>query len=148
MSTLSQTSSAHYDCSVYLPLANRWIQVTQKHIQLEPTEILVWLKRVSRDNPVFLDPLTSRHLVVLARSWSCQPSIYGRSVFNLQKRTLPEYRGRMKERERVGEMKPVLLSEFECWADLRLWTLKRMIRLRLDVSEICACDRRSHFEPL
>lgn len=76
--------------------------MTQKHIQLEPTEILVWLKRVSGDNPVFLDPLTFRHLVVLARSWSCQPNIYGRSVFNLQKWTLPEYRERMKERERGG----------------------------------------------
>lgn len=111
MSTaLSQTSSARYGCSICLSAANRWIQVTQKHIQLAPTEILVWLKRVSGDNPVFLDPLTSRHLVVLARSWSCQPSIYGRSVFNLQERTLPEYRARMKKREGVGELKPVLLS--------------------------------------
>lgn len=73
----------------------------KRNIQLEPSEILVWLKRVSGDNPVFLDPVTSRHLVVLARSWSCQPSIYGRSVFNLQKQTLPEYRERMKEREWV-----------------------------------------------
>lgn len=43
------------------------------------------------NNPVFLNLLISRSLVVLARSGSCQPSIYGRSVFNLQKRALPEY---------------------------------------------------------
>lgn len=118
---------------------------TKACIQLEPTEILVWLKRVSGDNPVFLDPLTFRHLVVLARSWSCQPSIYGRSVFNLQKWTLPEYKERMKERKRGVEMKPVLLSE--CRVDLRFWTQRRMIRLRLDVSEICECDGQSHFKP-
>lgn len=118
---------------------------TKACIQLEPTEILVWLKRVSGDNPVFLDPLTFRHLVVLARSWSCQPSIYGRSVFNLQKWTLPENKERMKERKRGVEMKPVLLSE--CRVDLRFWTQRRMIRLRLDVSEICECDGQSHFKP-
>lgn len=147
MSTLSQTSSAHYDCGVYLSLANKWIQVTQKHIQLEPTEILVWLKRVSRDNPVFLDPLTSRRLVVLARSWSCQPSIYGRSVFNLQKWTLPEYRERMKARGSGGNEASTFVCVFECQADLCFWTLLRMIRLGLDVSEICVNDRQSHFEP-
>lgn len=44
------------------------IQVTQEHIQFEPTVILALLKRVGRHRPVFRDPLTWRHLVVLARS--------------------------------------------------------------------------------
>lgn len=72
-------------------------------LQSVPTEILVRPKRVSGDNPVFLDPLTCRHLVVLARSWSCQRSIYGRSVFNLQNWTLPENRGRTKRRVSGGK---------------------------------------------
>lgn len=59
-------------------------------------------QRVSGDNPVFLDPLTHRHLVVLARSWSCQHGNYGRSVFNLQKWTLPESRGGTKRRVSGG----------------------------------------------
>lgn len=69
------------------------------------SQILVRPQRVSGDNPVFLDPLTRRHLVVLARSWSCQRGNYGRSVFNLQKWTLPESRGGTKRRV---EMKPGL----------------------------------------
>lgn len=48
-------------------------------------------------------------------------------------------------RERGVEMKPVLLSE--CRVDLSFWTQRRMIRLRLDVSEICECDGQSHFKP-
>lgn len=52
--------------------------------------------------PVLLDPLTSSRFVVLARSWSCQPTIYGRSVFNLWKPTLPEYWGRIKKEGKSG----------------------------------------------
>jgi len=86
--------------------------------QMDPSDTKEYTVRANRStnlarervscNPVFLDPLTSRRLVVLARSWSCQPSISGRSVFNLQKQALPEYRERIKELEEVREL-PVLL---------------------------------------
>lgn len=70
--------------------------------QRSQSGIVVRPQRVSGDNPVFVDPLTRRHLVVLARSWSCQRGIYGRSVFNLQKWTLPESRGGTKRRVSGG----------------------------------------------
>lgn len=54
--------------------------------------------------------------------------------------------GREWRSGREVEMKPELLSE--CRVDLRFWTLRRMIRLRLDVSEIRESDGQSwHFKP-
>lgn len=92
------------DCSVYLSLGRR-IWVTQKHIQLEPTDIFCRQKRVSWDNPVLQDPLTYRRLAVLARSWSCQPRIAGRSVLNLQMWTFARMQ-RGNEAEKMVEIKP------------------------------------------
>lgn len=104
---LSQIS-AHKHCGVYRSLVRKK-QVTQKHIQLEPTDIFHWLKAVSGDNPVFQDTLTCTHLAVLARSWSCQPRTAGRSVLNLQMWTFARMQ-RENEAERTVEIKPVLIS--------------------------------------
>lgn len=120
-------------------MACRWIQLLQKNIQLEPTEMLVRPKKVRRGNPAFLDPLTSSRFAVLARSWSCQPTIYRRSVFNLQKRTLPEYwENRKRERvEAVGVEASTFSFVFErtflCFW-MRPWML---MRLRLDTFGVC-----------
>lgn len=89
---------------------------------------LVRPPRVSGDNPVFVDPLTCRHLAVLARSWSCQRRIYGRSVFNLQKWTLPGSRGVTKRRVSGGKPSQDFLSG--CGEDLALCrTRQRIIKL-------------------
>lgn len=104
---MSLQISAQNDSRLYLSLVRR-IHVAQKHIQLEPTDIFWQEKRVSGDNPVLQDPLTYRRLAVLARSWSCQPRIAGRSVLNLQMWTFARMK-RENEAERTVEIKPELI---------------------------------------
>lgn len=111
--------STHSDCSVYPSLVIR-IHVTQQHIQLEPTDIFCRQKRVSGDNPVLQDPLTYGRLAVLARSWSCQPRIAGRSVLNLQMWTFARIQ-RENEAERTVEMKPELILGAAFLNSRHLW---------------------------
>lgn len=100
--------------------------MTQHHIQLEPTDRFCLQKRVSGDNPALRDPLTYRRLAVLARSWSCQPRIAGRSVLNLQMRTFARMQ-KENEAERTADRKPALIFAF----------------LNSDISEIYERDERN-----
>lgn len=102
--------------------------MTQQHIQLEPTDRFCRQKRVSGDNPALQDPLTYRRLTVLARSWSCQPRIPGRSVLNLQMRTFARMQ-KEKEAERTVERKPALIFG--------------TVFLNSDISEIYERDERN-----
>lgn len=119
-SVLLQSQWTLFESCVYPPISNRWIQVTQKYIVPKPAKILVLLKRISSDNPVFRDLLTSRLLVVLARSSNCQPCIYGRSVFNLQKPALPEHRESENEGDRRswGNKASTFVCVFKCWENI------------------------------
>lgn len=70
-----------------------------------------------------------RRLAVLARSWSCQPRIAGRSVLNLQMWTFARIQ-RKNEAERTVEIKPelifgaALLNSEENDETRHLWNLR------------------------